>query len=305
MKRPRWPLAQIGMCLSVLPLLAGCVSAPKIVKDFPYKQIPVSEPQLPKEAGPDTAIVSALECLAQSKVLNNMKFAVAVHADGTGKTVTGADGGTGSVLPQGTSAIWASQAVMLAGGIAQNFYELNTERALRQFGGSEMEKDLVDRSISEQPDFVVSTAFTALDFLGGPDLDVRFAGLGPQFQARGAALEVSAEIYRPGDRVTLAISSLSRQVMYNFAGYNAAHSIAPLQGALLTGAVSWTDQQRIQEATRDMIALSVADVLTLVPGTPTMCRVKVEKLLKETPKLDIPEGQPVAASPKVERSRVR
>ena len=217
--------------------------------------------------------------MQKSGVLSALRFAVAVHADGTGKSVSGSDGATGSILPQGTSAIWAAQAVMLAGGVAQNYYELNTESAVRKFGGEATDQALTEKNIASQPQFVISTAFTALDFLGGPDLDMRVAGIGPQAQRRGASLEVSAEIYRLGDRTTLAISSLSRQVLYNFSGMNTASTVSALNNTLVTGAVSWTDQERIQEASRDMIALSVADVLSRVPGVPPNCRAQVEQLL--------------------------
>jgi hypothetical protein len=48
---------------------------------------------------------------------------------------------------------------------------------------------------------------------------------------------------------------------------------------LVTGGATWLDQQRLQEATRDVIALSVADVLSRFPGVKRACRVQVDKLL--------------------------
>ncbi|MEI6800392.1 MAG: hypothetical protein WCO04_14440, partial [Pseudomonadota bacterium] len=189
--------------LVLLEMLNGCAFSPIDHLATPTQELPVTEPPLPHSSGPNPNIISALACMQKSGALSALRFAVAVHADGTGKSVSGSDGATGSILPQGTSAIWAAQAVMLAGGVAQNYYELNTESAVRKFGGEPTDQALTEKNIASQPQFVISTAFTALDFLGGPDLDMRVAGIGPQVQRRGASLEVSAEIYRLGDRTTL------------------------------------------------------------------------------------------------------
>ncbi len=275
-------------------VLGGCAYAPDKHLVTPTQELPVTDAPMPHSSGPNPKIIAALACMQKSGVLSNLHFAIAVHADGTGKSISASDGATGSILPQGTSAIWAAQAVMLAGGVAQNYYELNTESAVRKFGGTETDKALTDKNIADQPQFVVSTAFTALDFLGGPDLDMRIAGIGPQAQRRGASLEVSAEIYRLGDRTTLAISSLSRQVLYNYAGLNVASTVSAMDNTLVTGGISWTDQERIQEASRDMIALSVADVLSRVPNTPPSCRAAVEDLLVWNNPNAVPVATPAA-----------
>lgn len=227
------------------------------------------------QSGPSAQIASVLECIKESGKINAMRFAVAVHADGTGKTAFGFEGATGSFLPQGTTAMWAAQAVMMAGGQSMNYYELNTERAIRQFGGAPVEAAMTQRLDKASPHFVISTAFTALDFLGGSDADVRVGGIGPNSRTRGASLEVAAEIYRPGDRITLAMSTLSRQVLYRQMGFGVSRIVGDGPGELISGGISYSDQQRIQEATRDLIALSVADVLSNVPTVPEQCRIKV------------------------------
>jgi len=165
---------------------------------------------------------------------------------------------------------------MFAGGTAQNYYELNTERAIRQFAGEIESQRLSGNLEANAPQFVVSTAFTALDFLGGENTDVRVAGVGPRSETRGASIEVSAEIYRPGDRTTLAISSMNRQVIYRSTGIGAGAIVGPGSGVLVTGEVSYTDQQRLQEASRDLIGIAVADVLSRVPGVPQDCSARLE-----------------------------
>lgn len=237
--------------------------------------IAVSVPPAPIQSGPTGPIADALECIRQSGSIGNMRFAIAVHADGTGKSSFGFVGATGSFLPQGTTAMWAAQAVMLAGGQSMNYYELNTERAIRQFGGQAVESAMTQRLDKTTPHFVISTAFTALDFLGGTDMDLRVGGLGPNSRMRGAALEVAAEIYRPGDRITLAMSTLSRQVLYRQVGFGVSRIVGDGPGELISGGISFSDQQRLQEATRDLVALSVADVLSAVPTVPAQCRTKV------------------------------
>jgi hypothetical protein len=76
---------------------------------------------------------------------------------------------------------------------------------------------------------------------------------------------------------------MTRQVRYNFQGVNISKMISPLNDTVVTGGISWSDQQRIQEASRDLIALAVADVLTRVPGTNSDCRRQVENLLGNAP----------------------
>lgn len=204
--RRRAALALVSLLGSAL---SGC--------GFPVSsghRISVSEPPAPIQSGPNPDILRALTCMRDSHVLNRIRFGIAVHSDGTGKSSYGYEGATGSFLPQGTAAIWASETVIRAGGLAMNYYELNTERALRQFGGTNLDQALAQQQQARVPNFIVSTAFTALDFLGGSNMDVRVGGIGPYYDVRGASLEVAAEIYRPGDRMTMAISSLNRQVFY-------------------------------------------------------------------------------------------
>jgi hypothetical protein len=241
-------------------------------------RIKISEPPPSMQSTPSEPLMKALTCMRDSHVLNRIRFGIAVHSDGTGKSSFGYDGATGSFLPQGTAAIWAAEAVIRAGGLSMNYYELNTERALRQFGGANLDQALASQQQTRVPNFIIATAFTALDFLGGPNVDVRFGGIGPYYSMRGASLEVSAEMYRPGDRMTMAISSLNRQVFYKEAGIGAGRFIGKGKGEPLTGTIGFTDQQRLQEATRDVIALAVADVLASMPVVPDDCRRMVENL---------------------------
>ena len=271
----RLPVVMRKVVLAGIMLgLSGCISP-----DFQdAKPMPVSTPPPPIQSGPSRPIAGALECIRRGAKLNSLRFAVAVHADGTGKSSFGYEGATGSYLPQGTTAMWAAQAVMLAGGQAMNYYELNTERAIRQFGGQSMERAFTDRLSGASPNFVISTAFTALDFLGGSDIDVRVGGIGPNSRTRGASLEVAAEIYRPGDRITLAMSTLSRQVIYRQVGMGASRIVGKGPGELISGGISFSDQQRMQESARDLVALSVADVLSGIPTVSAECRARVAAL---------------------------
>ena len=253
--------------------LAGC--------GFPVSsghRVHVSEPPAPIQSGPNPDIMRALTCIRDSHVLNRIRFGIAVHSDGTGKSSYGYEGATGSFLPQGTAAIWASETVIRAGGLAMNYYELNTERALRQFGGANLDQALAQQQQARVPNFIISTAFTALDFLGGGNMDMRVGGIGPYYDVRGASLEVSAEMYRPGDRMTMAISSLTRQIFYRDGGVGIASILGKGKGELVTGTIGFSDQQRLQEATRDVIALSVADILASMPIVPDNCRRMVESL---------------------------
>jgi hypothetical protein len=145
------------------------------------------------------------------------------------------------------------------------------------------------------PNFIISTAFTALDFIGGPSVDIRAGGIGPYYDVRGASLEVSAEMYRPGDRMTMAISSLNRQVFYREAGVGVGRLFGKGKGTLVTGTIGFTDQQRLQEATRDVIALSVADVLASMPIVPEDCRRMVENL--KGMHLPVPRGEHAQGKP--------
>lgn len=283
--------ARITMLAAALAPLAGCG-----IPLSTHKHIRISEPPAPVQSTPSEGIMRALTCMRDSHALNRIRFGIALHSDGTGKTQYGYEGATGSFLPQGTAAIWASEAVIRAGGLAMNYYELNTERALRQFGGTNLDQALAAQQQARVPNFIISTAFTALDFLGGPDLDVRVGGIGPYYQLKGASLEVSAEMYRPGDRLTMAISSLNRQVYYQEGGLGVGAYVGKGNGTLVTGTIGFSDQQRLQEATRDVIALSVADVLASMPIVPDTCRRLVEELKgNRVPSAPAPRPQPAPA----------
>ena len=264
-------------------------------------RVTISEPPASAQSTPSEPIMKALQCMHDSRALNRIRFGIAVHSDGTGKSSYGYDGATGSFLPQGTAAIWAAEAVIRAGGLSMNYYELNTERALRQFGGPTLDQALSAQQQTRVPNFIISTAFTALDFLGGPNVDMRVGGVGPYYDVRGASLEVSAEMYRPGDRMTMAISSLNRQVFYREGGVGVARIFGKGTGTLVTGTIGFTDQQRLQEATRDVIALAVADVLASMPIVPDDCRRMVENLkglkLPKTPEAQDQDKHPGARAP--------
>ncbi|MFM9937545.1 MAG: hypothetical protein ACKVOL_15270 [Novosphingobium sp.] len=291
--------ALAAVVLTALPL-AGCG-----IPMGTGSRVAISEPPASMQSTPSEPIMKALMCMRDSHVLNRIRFGIAVHSDGTGKSSYGYEGATGSFLPQGTAAIWAAEAVIRAGGLSMNYYELNTERALRQFGGANLDQALAAQQQTRVPNFIISTAFTALDFLGGPSLDIRAGGVGPYYNVRGASLEVSAEMYRPGDRMTMAISSLNRQVFYKEAGIGGGRIFGKGKGELITGTIGFTDQQRLQEATRDVIALAVADVLASMPIMPEDCRRMVENLKGvPTPKADEKhtEGKPAAMHRAADRS---
>ena len=285
------------MMLAALSLpLAACG-----IPDGSGNRVTLSDAPPSAQSTPSEGIMQARTCMRDSHVLNRIRFGIAVHSDGTGKSSYGYEGATGSFLPQGTAAIWASEAVIRAGGLSMNYYELNTERALRQFGGASLDSALATQQQTRVPNFIISTAFTALDFIGGPSVDVRAGGIGPYYNVRGASLEVSAEMYRPGDRMTMAISSLNRQVFYRDAGVGVARLFGKGKGELVTGTIGFTDQQRLQEATRDVIALAVADVLASMPIVPDDCRQMVENLKanhKAKANEDRPQERPAGGSHK-------
>lgn len=266
-------LIRLTLIGALLASLAGCG-----IPVGTGSRVNLSEAPPSMQSTPSQPIMQALMCMHDSRVLNRIRFGIAVHSDGTGKSSFGYEGATGSFLPQGTAAIWASEAVIRAGGLSMNYYELNTERALRQFGGASLDQSLATQQQTRVPNFIISTAFTALDFIGGPSVDLRAGGVGPYYDVRGASLEVSAEMYRPGDRMTMAISSLNRQVFYKQSGIGVGRILGKGKGELVTGSIGFTDQQRLQEATRDVIALSVADVLASMPIVPDDCRRMVENL---------------------------
>jgi len=276
------PLGRPGIAASCArAALLAAVCLPLAACGIPYgtgSRVALSEAPPSAQSTPSEGIMQALTCMRDSRVLNRIRFGIAVHSDGTGKSSYGYEGATGSFLPQGTAAIWASEAVIRAGGLSMNYYELNTERALRQFGGASLDSALATQQQTRVPNFIISTAFTALDFLGGPSMDIRAGGIGPYYNVRGASLEVSAEMYRPGDRMTMAISSLNRQVFYRDAGFAGGRLFGKGKGELVTGTIGFSDQQRLQEATRDVIALAVADVLASMPIVPEDCRQMVENL---------------------------
>lgn len=255
------------LCSSSLVLMSGCAN----------RGVVVSDPPPPEASGPSQPIVEALSCIADSKALAKTRFAIAVHSDGTGKTNYVSEGSTGAFLPQGTTASYVSESVLLAGGLPQNYYELNTEMAIRKFGTNEMNLALATMQTKAPPDYVLSTSFTALDFLGGPTMDVHYDGMGPEYAARGASLEMMAEIYRPGDRTIVAMSSMNRRIYYQEAGFTINKFFSSM---LVTGGVTYSDQQRLQEGTRDTVALSIADILSRFDKVPAECRNKVVDIMK-------------------------
>ncbi len=263
-------LRQLAIIVAAAVVLGGCSKTWWDSYNNVSKAIP------PRESGPDPRIADALDCIQRSHRLSQTRIAVAIHADGTGKYNHIADGATGNYLPQGTSATFASDAVLRAGARAYNYYELNTERAMRAFATGDEQKTLADEEDKTLPNYVLSTSFTALDFIGGPDVDVQISGIGPYWTGRGASVEGVAEVYEPGSRAILKMSSIQRYVAFREGGA----TVAKLFGAtLVTGGVLYADQQRLQEATRDVVELSVADVLSQFHWVPKTCRATVKGLL--------------------------
>jgi hypothetical protein len=267
-------MRQFALVLAVGMALGGCSPSWWDSYNNVTKAVP------PRSSAPDPRIVAALACIRESGALRNTKIAVAIHADGTGKYNHIADGATGNYLPQGTTAVFASDAVLLAGARAYNYYELNTERAMRAFAGADEQKALADQQDATLPHYVLSTSFTALDFLGGADIDVQVAGVGPYWTNRGATVEAVAEIYEPGSRAIIKMSSIQRFVAFRQGGATVGKFFGPSSNpTLVTGGALYSDQQRLQEATRDVVALSVADVLSQFRRVPRNCRAEVDGLL--------------------------
>ncbi|OYW86456.1 MAG: hypothetical protein B7Z20_07330, partial [Sphingobium sp. 32-64-5] len=136
--------------------LGAALLAPLGACGIPYgsgSRVTLSEAPPSAQSTPSEGIMQALTCMRDSHTLNRIRFGIAVHSDGTGKSSYGYEGATGSFLPQGTAAIWASEAVIRAGGLSMNYYELNTERALRQFGGSSLDTALATQQQTRVPNF--------------------------------------------------------------------------------------------------------------------------------------------------------
>ena len=279
---------QFAVVLTAALALGGCSSLWWDDYNHVTKAVP------PRASAPDPRIVAALGCIRESGALRHIKIAVAIHADGTGKYNHIADGATGNYLPQGTTATYASDAVLLAGARAYNYYELNTERAMRAFAGADAQKALADEEDATMPRYVLSTSFTALDFLGGFDVDVQGAGAGPYWTNRGATVEAVADIYQPGSRHILNMSSIQRYVAFRQGGVTVNRWFNANPNSLVTGGVLYSDQQRLQEATRDVVALSVADVLSQFRRVPTYCRQQVVELLDGQGWKNPPQAEPVA-----------
>jgi hypothetical protein len=288
----RLALVRRVACICFLSQLVGC----SFVGWDSYNEVSVAIPPIASATG--APIRAALNCIRSSGVLRNTRIAIAIHADGTGKYNHIAEGSTGNYLPQGTTAVWASEAVLLAGGQAFNYYELNTERAMRAFLSNEAQAVLSARQQTTLPDYVLSTSFPALDFIGGPDLDIRIAGVGPRFTGRGASIEAVAELYRPGTRTILQVSSIQRYVAFRELGFSISRLVG---GLLVTGGGDYQDQQRLQEATRDVIALAVANVLSKFPKVPQSCRIQVEALEVGTPDRATAHAALWAAAPELSR----
>jgi hypothetical protein len=75
------------------------------------------------------------------------------------------------------------------------------------------------------------------------------------------------------------MSSIQRYVAFRQGGVTVNKFFGGGSGTLVTGGALYSDQQRLQEATRDVVALSVADVLSRFHRIPTDCRAMVEALL--------------------------
>jgi hypothetical protein len=271
-------------------LLAGCSTSGFDSYNRTTEAVP------PRASGPAPQIMAVLSCIRDSGALRNRRIAVAIHADGTGKYNHIGEGSTGNYLPQGTTAVYASEAVLAAGGQAFNYYELNTERAMRAFAGADEQQLLASKQDAVLPNYVLSTSFTALDFMGGPDVDLQVAGIGPSLTGRGASLEAVAELYQPGSRKILKTSSVQRYIAFVQAGMTVAKYFGSTSPTLVTGSVLYADQQRLQEGTRDAVALSVADVLSQFPRVPETCRGEVENLLSGKG-WDDPVPSPVVVEP--------
>lgn len=207
--------------------------------------------QAPTVVRPDGEIAEALRCIRHTGVLHGKTIAVGPWVDATGKINAVAPGATGAYLPQAGSATFVTATLKEAGANVLVAY----------FGPAEKKVPA---------DLVVNGLFNTLDFGTTSSADLRVIGVGPIGQTGWAQLTLTVQMDVAATRINRQISVVQRPVRYTQLGAGIGRTFGD---TLLTGAVSVSDQQRLQfEAVNGPIALAVIDVLTKEFPAASHCR---------------------------------
>lgn len=236
-----------GLLVLAALLAAGCQHATP--QGLAPLTATIAEP--PTVVEPSDDVAGALRCIRETGVLAGKTIAVGPWVDATGKINAVAPGGTGNFLPQAGSATFVTATLKEAGANVLVAY----------FGAAE-------RKV--HADYIVNGLFSTLDFGTTSSADLRVIGVGPVGQTGWAQLTLTVQMDVAATRINRQISSVQRPVRYTQVGAGIGRTFGDY---LLTGAVSVSDQQRLQfEAVNGPIALAVIDVLTKEFPAASHCR---------------------------------
>lgn len=210
---------------------------------------------------------ATLACIRDTGVLNGQRFAVGPFNNDTGKANNVGDGATGSFLPSGQNlSVYAIEAVVRAGGEAYDYTNLNVIKNMAVIGGKQAVAALQARQNSAQPQYAVNVFATALDFKGAQRADLRVAGIGPTYNFTGARAYYAAHIVEPGSQRSLARGYALYDASYSEIGVGVGRFFGGGTGTLVTGNLSFSNQEPLQRPTAEGIMLSVAYALLDIPG---------------------------------------
>jgi hypothetical protein len=246
--------------------MAGCASHADTpvatASTEPVDIMPVSNAVMPSVVQPYPRIASTLACIKTTGVLNGVTFVVGPFADSTGKINAVAQGATGNFIPQGGSAAYITDALSKSGARVVSTY----------FGAP---------AVGIPAQYAINGIFNSLDFTSPVSTDLRIAGIGPLTNIGFAQLSLTIQLDAVSTRVNHQISMIQRPVRYTSLGVTSGKDF---NGTLVTGSVSFGDQQRLQlEALNGPIALGVADVVMKeFPTARERCGGIVSDLLRST-----------------------
>ncbi|MEL6436309.1 MAG: hypothetical protein AAFP99_05880 [Pseudomonadota bacterium] len=253
----------LAMCAALTACTTTKDASDSDVSAAAYKQ----KPSGVKQDGVAPDVDALLGCIASTGRLSGQRFAVGPYNNETGKSNSVSDGATGSFLPVGGNfSVYAMEAIARAGGEAYDYANLDVVKNIAVIGGKNAVSALQARQNAAQPQYVVNVFATALDFKGAQRGDFRVAGVGPTYTFTGARAHYAAHIVEPGSQRSLARGYALYDASYSEVGVGIGRFFGGGTGTLVTGNISFANQQPLQRPTAEGIMLSVAYALLDVPG---------------------------------------
>lgn len=265
-----------GLGLISLVVSVSACTTPGAVKvaQTPIGDVPgASTATQPVRTSMPDQLAKVYTCMKDSGQFNGKIISVADWLDGSqSRSIDG----NSHLMARESAASAALSAIKKAGATALDRFNAQSDADLMNLSGKVGHKRINQAVLAHWPDYHLRGQFNTVDFSGGATTDLRVGGIGPKYRLRFAIMNSSVDITRVGSGVLQAEGDMRLIVGYEEAGLSAGRNV---NGTLVTGGFTISDQQPLQESAYLLVAPTVADALIdLMHGS---ARTRCDKMLND------------------------